>query len=639
MRITYIFIILLLIGVGNIRGQLSDMSISSIEIVGTDKNGPTNSYNKKPFALFVIDIENNDKNNINGEEITALMTNRVRPANDNDQKYDAYAEAWEESRAKKMTLHHSDFNNCTIEFSDFLGDKHLEGGTIYKIKVKIPSLQLIEATKYYNDMDFNKASILFTKMLDDKKANVEEKIIVSNHMDDIDSLISYQEKAIRYERSAIIKNGKDKDRDLYRARIYFNKIFKESGVIKAAMKVEEINKALGIKSQDINLPSLNNIKIVDAKIASNDTRARGNDAIKYDIYDKKGRAVSKKCALLVIDIPLNGMEVESPRCVKGPFIEYGKHLIYIKTECGEDEDPVLFTINHPDYQTFEFHLSDLVTDKGLEEETAYSIDLDTPSLIMAMANKQLSSLDFNGALNFFRYNFEDAEEQVYADKCKEFLQSSLILPLMRTLDEDVRKCGAVEKEYIMISTGTTKFTSPEERNTRLKQINQDLEKHASQLASTYESIYNEAKRKGIYLQKAYNLAEEYSNIKNGLRRLPLIIEFREIQELQSGVYKPDAPMSLSPTVKIEFFDSNKKKVDEAIKTVKDGKISFMANTRSSYLFKEGKGKIKISTPKDINYNSRNNKYQPYKDADISISSLKTADFTTKKLNIKLIKNK
>lgn len=634
MRSLVIWILFSFMAVASCYGQLNEMSVCGMERIGETESGPLNPINRKPYALLVIDIEDSKDNIVNGEQISPLTMYKVRPADAGDKLYDAYAEAFEDRRAKKMVLHHSDFKNCTVEFSEYLGNEELEGGAIYRVKVKVPSLQLMEANRCFNDMDFRNASKAYSGILRNEGSGVEDKIIATTRMEKMDSLISFLDKATAYENSAKSRSGREKDRDLYRARIYYNKILKESGLEKGALKIDELNKLLKVKSKDESVPSLNRIKVLDADVAGNDTRARGNNAVYYT--DDKGK--KRSCALLVIDIPLNGMEIKSERCVGEPIMEYGKYLLYVKTEgtVSKTDDPVLFSVTHPDFEPFAFHLSDLA-DKSLQGETAYAINLDTPSLIMRMANNSLASLNFNDALDLYRYDFQDPEEQRHADNCKSFLQSGSIIPILKNLGEDVRKCNALEKEYLLIGTGNTKFNTPDERSNELKRINQMLDEVAVKLASNYKVIYSEAARHGLDLRKAANLAEEYDGIKNGLRKLPLIIEFKEIEQLQSGVYRPESPLSLSPTVKVEFYDGSNKKVEELVKPVKDGKVSLVANTRSSYLFKEGRGKIRISTPKENNYDSKGRNYQPYDETEIDLNKFKISDFNAKKLNVTLIK--
>ncbi len=632
MRSLVVWILFFFIAIGNCYAQLNEMVIDGMERIGETLNGPLNPINKKPYALLVIDVENSKNNMINGEEVAPLIMYKVKPADPEDKLYDAYAEAFEDRRAKKMVLHHSEFKNCTVEFSDYLGNEELEGGAIYKVKVKVPSLQLMEANRYFNDMDFKHASKAYSDILRNTASGVEDKIIASTRMEKMDSLISFHDKATAFELASKSKSGKEKDRDLYRARIFYNRILKESGLEKAAVKIDEINRLLKVKSKDESVPSLNKIKILEADVAGNDTRARGNDAV---YYEESGKKKKKACALLVIDIPLNGMKIESGLGIGEPFMEYGKNLLYIKTEVNKT-DSILFTVTHPDFEPFAFHLKDLEVQE-LKGETAYAINLDTPSLIMRMANNSLANLKFDDALDLYRYNFQDPEEQRHADNCRSFLQAGTMIPILKNLSEDVRKCNALEKEYLLISTGSTKFDSPEQRSNEVKRINKMLDEVAVRLAANYRVIYSEASRHGLDLKKAANLAEEYDGIKNGLRKLPLIIEFKEIEQLQSGVYRPEAPLSLSPTVKIEFYDGRNKKVEEIVKPVKDGKVSLVANTRSSYLFKEGRGKIKISTPKEDNYNSKGKNYQPYGDTEIDLDKFRISDFNTKKLNVTLIK--
>ncbi len=133
MRSLVVWILFFFIAIGNCYAQLNEMVIDGMERIGETLNGPLNPINKKPYALLVIDVENSKYNMINGEEVAPLIMYKVKPADPKDRLYDAYAEAFEDRRAKKMVLHHSEFKNCTVEFSDYLGNEELEGSAIYKV--------------------------------------------------------------------------------------------------------------------------------------------------------------------------------------------------------------------------------------------------------------------------------------------------------------------------------------------------------------------------------------------------------------------------------------------------------------------------------------------------------------------------
>lgn len=641
MRQLLTLLLCLSVGSGIVRGQLSDMIVEGIDVTGKVEDGPVNEFSKKPWALIVLDINDGAENNVNDKKITVLKQMNVTLPYADDKLYDAYAGAWAGNYAKAVTLHHPDFNNCKASFADFLGEKQLEGGTVYKIRLKLPSSGLIEANKSFNEMDFETASRLYSQIATNPESDREEKLIATNHLNGIDSLISFHGKALEYEKIAASSSGKERDRALYRARIFYNRIYKECGVVKAGVKLDEIKNLLGVKSESSRIPGINVIKKVSASMAGNDLRASGNDAVTYDYTGDNGKKVEKrKSALLIIEVPLNGMMVKSDRLVGEVREKNGENWLYVKTEMDDKEhnpDPVLFTIEHPDYVPFEFRLSDFDDDSDLSPQKVYKIKLETPTLIMVMANKQLASLDLAGARNLFRYNYSDGDEQQYAESCRNMLESAPVKDIIPSLEEDTRKCRSVEKEYFSIITGGTKFSSMEERNKRLKAVNSQLEEQAGILARQYRTIYDEALSKGIELTYALDLSSEFTNIKKGVRRLPLIIEFKEMKDMGNGVYSPVDVLSTAPTVSVEFIDGNGKTVDNIVQQVKSGKISFMANISSSLLFSRGIGKIKISTPKDMNFNSKNKKYTPYKNATLDISNFKIDDFTTKRLNVTLIK--
>jgi len=620
-------------GAGIVRGQLSDMIVEGIEVAGKVENGPVNEFNKKPWALIVLDINNGAENDINGEKITVLKQTNVTLPDAKDSRYDAYAGAWAGNYAKAITFHHPDFNNCKALFADFLGDKPLEGGTVYKIKLKLPSVHLIEANKSFNEMDFESASRQYSQIVANPNSDREEKLIATNHLNGIDSLISFRSKALRYEKLAASKTGRERDRALYRARICYNRIYKECGVVKAAIKLDEIKKLLGLKSENILIPGINTIKKISAEYASNDLRAFGNDAVIYD-YTENKKTTKCKSALLIIEVPLNDAIVESDRSAIEVQEKNGEYWLYVKTEIDEksNPNPILFTIKHPDYVPFEFRLGDFDDKSDLGGEKVYKIKLETPTLIMAMANKLLASLDLEGARNIFSYNYSDGDEQQYAEKCRAMLESAPVKNIIQTLEKDTRKCRSIEKEYFSIVTGIKKF-NPDEFN----DVKHRLETQAGKLAQQYNEIYREAQNRGITLAYAKDLAEEFADINTGARRLPLIIEFKEMRKVGTGMFSPERPLSLTPTVCVEFIDRNGDVVDKKVQRVKDARVSFMVNTRGSRLFSEGTGRIRVSTPKEMNFNSKDKRYTPYEKSELDISNFKIKDFSTRKLNMTLIK--
>lgn len=617
------------------HAQLSDMKVTSIEAMGKVDNGPINKFNKKPWALILLEVSGSTEAEVNGSKILPLQQKGVvRPYSD-DKVYDAYAAAWDKNFAKTITLHHPDFNNCKIDFKDYLkNDTRLEEGQVYKIKLKIPSMHLVEANAAYNKLNFKRASELYSNIVSDPNANAEEKIIASNQMTDIDSLISYIDLAQKYERLAKSMTGKERDRNLYRSRIYYNRIYSESGLVNAVCKVEEINKLLGISNAKSDY-SINTLKKVNASLVPNDLRASGNDAVTYDYTNKKGKVEKRKCSLFIIDVPVKDATIESPIMVGEAEKRNGEIWFYTKTEFSKDnENPLLFKLELPDYKPFSFRLKDFDEETVLGPEKVYRIQFDSPSLIMAMANKKLSQLDLEGAEKLFQYNFADGEEQEYAEKCREFLNTLAIKAIINKLEAKVKKCQTTEKEYFAIMTGLKKFNDAQSRNNRLNDVNRQLEDEASVLASYYRTIYTEANRNGINLQYAKDLADEYLDIKDGIRKLPLIVEFMEMKQLGdsfSKIYSPEEKLSTNPTITIEIDDDNKKTVYSTNQKVKNGKISFIVNTKGTELFRRGLGKIKFSTEKKFNGG------EPYKEMELNIHDFKISDYTTKKLNVTLIK--
>ncbi len=615
------------------------MIVEKIEISGKVNDGPVNPFSKKPWALFVLEVNNATDNEVNGSAITVLKQKGVIPSDPDDHLYDAYGGAWTGNYAKAITLHHPDFNNCKAVFADYLGDKPLEGGTVYKIKLKLPSAHLIEANKLFNDMDFVAARHLYSQIVTASDSEPEEKLIAANHLEGLDSLISLNSKALEYEKVAEASTGRERDRALYRARICYNRLYKDSGVFKALMKTEQINKQLNVEGESSLIPGLNVIKKVSGEMAPNDLRASGNDAVTYDFADKKNpkNSSKRKSALIIIDIPLKDMEIESDRLVGDPIEKNGDIWLYVKTETDADPNPTLFTITHPDYETFSFHLDDLDDKSPLSPERVYKITLDTPTLVMMMANKQLAALDLPGARRLFSYNFADGDEQLYADICRDMIEAPAVSGFVDTLDEDVRKCRSLEKQYFSIITGGTKFNSVEERNKKLNSINKQLESIATKLAGQYAVLYSEARKRGINLAYALEMSEEFNDIKDGVRRLPLIIEFKEMKDMGNGMYGAVSALSSSPVIKIEFVDDKNKTVQTIIQQAKDGKINAMANTSASRLFSRGIGKIKISTPKNMNVDSQNRKYSPYKNSTVDLKDYKISDYTTKRLSLTILK--
>lgn len=629
------------------HAQLSDMKVTGIEAMGKVENGPVHKYNKRPWALILLEVSGTNETEVNGNQILPLQQNKIVLPYSDDKVYDAYAAAWDKQVATAITLHHPDFNNCKIEFKDYLEkDTRLEEGHVYKIKLKIPSMHLVEANAAYNKLDFKKASELYSNIVADPNANAEEKIIASNQMTNIDSLISYIDLAQKYERLAKSMTGKERDRNLYRSRIYYDNIYSMSGLVDAVCKVEEINELLGVNDSESKYRS-NTFKKIHAEMVSNDLRAFGNDAVTYTVTKGK-KSEKRSCSLFILKVPVKDVAVEvNPEIIVGNTINKNDEIwFYTKTEFEKkdkkDENTWLFRLKHPDYDSFTFTFMDFddfdASNKklALQPEKVYRIQFDSPSLIMAMARKTLfQQLDLKRAASLFQYNFADGEEQEYAEKCREFLNTPTIKTIMNELDAKTKKCRSTEKEYFAIITGLKKFNDIQSRNKRLNEINRQLEDEASVLASNYRIIFTVANRYDIDLQYANNLANEFTSIKDGARRLPLIVEFMEMKQNKDEVtksYSPAEKMSTNPTITVEITDDNDDTAYSVNQKIRNGKMSFIINTKGTELFRRGLGKIKFSTSKNFN-----NGKEPYKDMELDIRDFKISDYTTKKLNVTLIK--
>lgn len=619
------------------HAQFSDMTVVGMERVGHVENGPVHGFSKRPWALISLEIADLPTNSINGNKIAPLKQKSIVLPDADDKVYDAYVGAWQYNYAKEITLHHPDFNNCRIVFGDYLDDAQLESGTAYKIKLKLPSTLLIEANTAFNDLDFKKAAGLYSQIISDPKANGEEKIIAAKHLEGIDSLISWHDAAVKLERLAASQQGRERDRSLYRSRAYYKRISTEGDLVKAGLKYEDINRLLGIK-KGLNDYNMNTLKLVSAEMDSKSVRAMGNDAVVYTGVDEKNKPQEKKSALFIITAPIKDATVTSGRSVRAAEKKDNDIWLYMKTEIDKkDTNPVLFTISHPDFLPFEFRLDDFDDNSSLAEGTVYRVTLDTPSLIMMMANKRLANLDLDEARALFSYNYADAAEQAYAEKCLGFLTSPKIAPLIPVLDDMVRKCRKTEREYFSIITGVEKFDDPGVRNAERDAVNRRLDSEAAELSSVYQIIFSEANGRGIPLVHAKDMADEYTNIKNGVRRLPLIIEFSEMKDEKGFFRERDYTMpvkiSTEPTVLIEILDAKKRPVFKSSKRVKDGQISVNINTAATNFFSRGVGKIRISTPKDMNGGKK-----PYEDTMLEISNFKISDYSPKKLNVTLLKN-
>lgn len=631
MKPSIAILLMLTASVNPCRAILNDMVLTEVEVVGKDENAPTpnEGWSDVGCALFKFDVDKGG-NVINGHKITAIWnSNGIIKPRENDHKYDAYANAEVGNRPKSITLHHPDFNNYNIVFADVPAIGSVESGVIYKISLKIPSPKLIEANSAYNNMNFGHAKALYQQIADGRDFNKEEKIIARNQLTDIDSLASWTNKAVAQERAARNTSGKERNRALYRAKIYYNTIFRRHGIINAGLKIDELDRLLGLKAKAGPSPSFNRLKLLSAENIPNSSQAKGNDAVHYDFIDKKGRKEKRAAALLIIEVPLGDAKITSPRSVKPVEYRDGEYWLYVKTEVEKKDNPVLFTINHPDFMPYEFRLKDFGNESTLEHQSTYRIKLDTPSLVMTMANKHLGRLNLEEARNFFHYNYADADEQAHADRCLGFLESPTVRQIANDLDGMVKKWRKVDKEYFSIISGATTFNTQAERTRRLDYLNREIEEQAGKLADSYRRVYYEASRNGSALEYARDLAEEYGSYCEGVRRLPLIIEFEEVDKMNNGIYTTPRRLSSQPTVRIEILDDDNKVIDRIEQKVKDDKVSWWVNVRASRLFKQGRGKIRV---KDLNHDPA------YNNTELKISNFRIEDYSTKKLNIALVKN-
>lgn len=115
-------------------------------------------------------------------------------------------------------------------------------------------------------------------------------------------------------------------------------------------------------------------------------------------------------------------------------------------------------------------------------------------------------------------------------------------------------------------------------------------------------------------------------MRNGLRRIPIILEFNEVEKISASQYRPPHRLTSNPVVKIVFKDKSGNQVGEEIATVKDGKVQIRPNPTASSLFIQGSGTIEVSTPKEYNVKSNGKKFQPYNNVEKSISELKIPDY-------------
>lgn len=418
-----------------ISAQLSDMAVVGIEVCGIDQNAPVNRLNKKPWALFRFEIENIGGRVVNGSPITLIpeSTNNTVSPYDDDKVNHGYAAAWSGRRTKSITLHHPDFYNCKVVLADFIGNRPLEGGNVYKIKLRLPSQKVLEANSAYNEMDFEKAAKLYSHVATDIKEDEVNRIVANEHLEDIDTLASYKRRGDSYLADANSLDAMVRRRALWRARFMYEGIFKRTGNVKAGLIVDSIRTLLDDSA--IKKSFVNTFRLDSAAKSESDMRAFGNDAVHFSYLNKKRKTADGKSALLIITLPVHDARVESDIEIKRKVVNdalwlyvkpfYDDELIVNdKTEKKlNDADKVLFSLGSPGYEPIYIKLGDIEGTELLEPETVYVIDLSTLSPIMATADRLLATLDLESARSFYKYNFEDAAEQEHAEKSLAFIES------------------------------------------------------------------------------------------------------------------------------------------------------------------------------------------------------------------------
>lgn len=627
-------LILLFLGLAA-PGQLNDMSVTRMAAVGAAPDAPLNKFSKKPWALIQLEVENGDAHRINGSPITALANTMVTPAAEGDTKYDAYAAGWGTRAAKSVVLHHPDFNNCEVDFSQFL-DGPIEGGNIYKIWIRIPESKLLEANKAYNDLDFAKARDLYRAISADPRINDKDKAMVDRYLVDIDSLVAWKQHAEKRIQAAASLEGTKKHGQLLMAKEYYNLIFDKSLTIKSALKAEELKKELNSDRNGIRINPISELNLVSAEMAGNDLRAQGNDAVTYQYVNNKKKSSTGKSALFIIKAPLAGATVGSSLEVKPAEYRNGEYWLYVKSlngdeEAGlkknlEDKDAVLFTFKHPDFKAFSFRNKDLQDGSGLQGERVYHVEISTPSQIMTMANNQLAGLELENAYNLYGYNFADDNERQFALKCRRFIEGLSIFPQIQTLEAEAKACSKALRDQLMIKTGRKKFDSEADRKNALLKADATISAKAPILASQYENLYNEGLKNGFDLQEAKENAEKYREYANGVRQIPLVIHFYTMKKLNSAAYGKPEPIETSPTVDITFNNGNAN-VETDRETVRKGTVFVYLNPSASRMFATGTGKIKISA---------HDNGVKYEDVVLDMSKLKKDDYDLTHIKVTLI---
>lgn len=622
------------------QAQLSDMSVDFVRCTGNDPAGPVNKLNKKPFALLKLELEDGKAAVINGIAVEVSPSMTIKAPYADDKLYDGYAKAWNGTQSKEVMLHHPAFNNLTVSFAEYLGDEPMMGGNIYTIRLKIPTSQLLGATMAYNKLDFADARERFRALAANSGANPEERLIAENYLADLDTLVSYVAKARAYESSAASKSGKQRDFDLYRAAICWKSIHSISHVVAAALKVDQINHALGIGPAERVADALNAFRLVGDSLVANDLRAFGNEAVPFEYpINGSGKTSIGKCALLRVKVPAEGATVTAATAIRPVEFKEGEYWVYVPSYCDDrykaheywDSDPLLFSIEHPDYRRLDFRVSDLEDGQPPLAENVYAVEFDSPTLVMSLANKMLAQLELESAYNLYRHNYADATEQEFASRMCAMLGSDAVRPLLTTLEQETKDCNNTDVEWNRILRGIRRFDNIEERNAALRKVNAELSAKAASLATKYSQLYKAADMHGVNLTHASLKAADFEKMSKGVRRVPMLISFTEVRKVSNGVYRPEQQLEGSPTVKFEFRNARGDVVDTVTADVKDGTVSIRPNIDASLLFIKGEGKMKISIPSKLN-NSAGSKKAKYNDNEVDIAKLRIDDYQIVRYN-------
>ncbi len=655
-----LLICLFITGTTECIAQLCDIKVETIEQCGSDPNGPVNEFDKRPWALFLFEVEDANQKDINGSPILPVEDKYVLRPYEDDEIYNAYVASWTNGAVKGITLHHPDFNNCQIIFKDYLGEQSLKGGDIYKIKLQVPSASYIEAVKAYYNLDFATAKELFSTIAEDPVSGSEEKAVANTRLETIDSLIIFKADAEKFERNALnTTDAKERDRNMYRARLTYAKIFKRTGLINAEVKAEEIKNKLFADTNPTlpqfedanNIANQGNLNALSASayLDGNDTRAMGNEAVTYTYTDKKGKESTAKSALLIIKTPFRDPSVKSKISTAPIHAEDGSIFMYVKTI--DTNGPItqtdeIFTLTPPEYTSYgskSITLKDLGID-CLEPQKVYNVTIAAPSLIMEMANNNLSDLNFETARNLYKNNFEDATEYEFAQNCLSFLDNNRVKEAIKVIEKESTPFKEYDMEWSRIITGNKKFSNLEERNRALTNINSKIETSAKQLSQAYYNIYEIAKNSGIELEQAFQAYLDYQRTIDGVRNIPLIIVFKEAKKAKDNLYTISSELTDQPTVMLKFsgknnkvipfYNDKKRGIIPRIK-VKDSRINVTLNNQISELFVKGEGKMEI-LPIENNAKDKNGKKCiNYDKAEYEIKDLKVDGYGIVKIEVVL----